>query len=77
MQAMKERIPGIVALQIGLSTGWVGQTNQVVMTVDFHTKEDFDMYMTHSYHTDYIGSVIADTYFDRSTFIAAQFEFEE
>lgn len=77
MQAMKNRIPGIATLQVGLSTGWAGQTNQVVMTVDFRTKEDFDTYMAHPYHTDYIDKETATAYFDRPTFVAAQFEFEE
>lgn len=77
MQAMKERIPGVADLQVGLSTGWAGQTNQVVMTVDFRTKADFDAYMTHPYHTDYIDKETAMTYFDRQTFVAAQFEYGE
>lgn len=76
MQAMKENIPGIADLQVGLSTGWVGQTNQIVMTVDFRTKADFDTYMTHPYHTEYIDKETATAYFDRSTFVAAQFEFD-
>lgn len=74
MQAMKEKIPDIADLKIGLSTGWTGQINQVVMTMDFSTKADFDTYMTHPYHTDYIGSIMADAYFDRSTFVSTQFE---
>ena len=76
MQAMKDKIPGIADLKVGLSTGWAGKINQVVMTVDFRTKADFDVYITHPYHTDYIGSVTADAYFDRSTFVSAQFEYE-
>lgn len=40
---MKERIPGIVDLQVGMSTGWAGPENQVVMTVDFATRADFDV----------------------------------
>lgn len=74
MKAMKEKIPGIVDLNIGFSTGWVGIENQIVMTVDFATKADFDVYMTHPYHTDYIDKT-GTKYFDRSTFIAAQFEY--
>lgn len=75
MQAMRERIPNVADLQVGLSTGWAGQTNQVVMTVDFRTKADFDAYMTHPYHTDYIDKETATAYFDRQTFVAAQFEY--
>lgn len=77
MQAMKEHIPCIVGLHVGLSTGWAGQTNQIVMTVDFRTKADFDAYMIHPYHTDYIDKETATAYFDRSTFVAAQFEYED
>lgn len=76
MQAMKDCIPGIVNLQVGLSTGWAGSLNQVVMTVDFRSKADFDVYMTHPYHMDYIDKTGTE-YFDRSSFVAAQFEFEE
>ncbi len=74
MQAMKEKIPGIVDLRVGFSTGWVGPGNRIVMTVDFASREDFDVYMTHPYHMDYIDRT-GTMYFDRSTFVVAQFEF--
>ena len=74
MRAMKERIPGIVDLQVGMSTGWAGPENQVVMTVDFATRADFDVYMAHPYHRDYINWT-GTAYFDRATFVSAQFEF--
>ena len=76
MQAMKERIPGIADLKIGFSTGWAGAENQIVMTVDFRTKADVDIYMTHPYHIDYIDKT-GTLYFDRSTFVSAQFEYRE
>ena len=74
MKAMKEKIPGIVAQEVGFSTGWEGPENQIVMTVDFAAKSDFDIYMTHPYHMDYIAKT-GEMYFDTSTFVAAQFEF--
>lgn len=74
MKAMKDNIPGIENLEVGLSTGWAGATNQIVMTVDFKTRKDFDVYMTHPYHTEYINQTGTD-YFDRATFVSAQFEF--
>lgn len=74
MQAMQDKIPGIVRLNTGFSTGWAGQKNQVVMTVDFNSKAEFDAYMTHPYHVDYIDKTGTE-YFDRSSFVAAQFEF--
>lgn len=74
MKAMKEQIPGIAEQEAGFSTGWAGQKNQIVMTVDFASKKDFDVYMTHPYHTEYIDKT-GTLYFDRSTFTAAQFEF--
>ena len=76
MKAMKEQIPGIVDLKIGFSTGWAGILNQIVMTVDFQSKADFDVYMKHPYHMNYIDKTGTE-YFDRSTFVAAQFEFED
>ena len=74
MKAMKENIPTIFDLQIGFSKGWAGPENQLVMTVDFVTKSDFDAYMTHPYHVDYIDKTGTE-YFERSSFVAAQFEF--
>lgn len=74
MKAMQEKIPGIVRLDIGFSKGWAGQENQIVMTVDFASKADFDVYMKHPYHMDYIDKTGTE-YFDRSSFVAAQFEF--
>lgn len=74
MRAMKDKIPGIAAQQVGFSTGWAGQENQIVMTVDFQTKADFDVYMSHPYHMDHINK-LGTEYFDRSSFVAAQFEF--
>lgn len=76
MRAMKENIPGIVRLEVGFSTGWAGIENQIVMTVDFQSKADFDVYMTHPYHMDYIDKTGTEN-FDRSSFVAAQFEFTE
>ena len=44
------------------------------MTVDFREKADFDVYMTHPYHMDHVDK-LGTKYFDRSTFVAAQFVF--
>ncbi len=74
MQAMKEKIPGIVELRIGFSPRWAGSKNQIVMTVDFAFKEDFDVYMAHPYHMDYVNKT-GDMYFERSSFVSAQFVF--
>lgn len=74
MKAMRDRIPGIAAQEVGFSTGWAGPKNQIVMTVDFAAKTDFDRYMTHPYHMDYIAKT-GELYFDTSTFVSAQFEF--
>ena len=74
MQAMKEKIPGIAAQQVGFSKGWTGKENQIVMTVDFQEKADFDVYMSHPYHMEYVDK-LGTEYFDRSSFSAAQFEF--
>lgn len=74
MAAMKDNIPQIARQDIGFSTGWAGPENQVVMTVDFASKEDFDAYMTHPYHRGHIDD-LGDTYFDRESFVSAQFEF--
>ena len=74
MKAMKEKIPGIAAQEVGFSPGWAGAENQIVMTVDFATKADFDAYMTHPYHMDYIDKT-GTAYFDRASFVSALFEF--
>ncbi len=74
LKAMKDKIPGIVAQEVGISTGWVGIPDQIVMTIDFATKDDFDMYITHPYHKDYI-TLTGEKYCDTSSFVAAQFEY--
>ena len=74
MQAMKEKIPGVVAQQVGFSTGWAGQDNQIVMTVDFQEKADFDAFLTHPYHTDHVNKLGME-YCELSSFVMAQFEF--
>ena len=74
MQAMKDKIPSVLDLQVGFSLAWVGQKNQIVMTVDFVSKADFEEYMKHPYHIDYIDKT-GKEYFDSSSFVIAQFEF--
>lgn len=74
LKAMKDKIPGIADQHVGFSTGWDGAKGRIVMTVDFRTKADFDLYMTHPYHADYINQTGTE-YFDRSSFVSAQFEF--
>ena len=71
LRAMKEKIPGIVDLHADFSTGWVGSENSVVMTVDFATKEDFDGYIAHPYHTDHVAKQGAEVF---TGYVAAQFE---
>lgn len=44
------------------------------MTVDFAFKADFDVYMKHLYHMNYIDKTGTE-YFERSSFAVAQFEF--
>lgn len=77
MKAMKDKIPGVADLKVGFSTGWVGgNADRIVMTVDFEKKEDFEVYMNHPYHVDYIDKTGTE-YFDRETFVVAQIEFED
>ncbi|MBR6888969.1 MAG: Dabb family protein [Selenomonadaceae bacterium] len=71
LRAMKKNIPGIIDLHADFSTGWVGSENSVVMTVDMATKADFDVYMTHPYHTEHIAK-LGEAYV--SSYVAAQFE---
>lgn len=71
LRAMQEKIPGVVDLHADFSTGWVGSENSVVMTVDLATKADFDVYMTHPYHTDHVAK-LGEAYV--ASYVAAQFE---
>ena len=71
LRAMREKIPNIIALEANFSTGWVDSDNSVVMTVDFATKEDFDEYIAHPYHTDHVAKQGAEFL---SSYVAAQFE---
>lgn len=71
LKAIKEKIPGIVDLQVGLSTGWVGSENAVVMTIDLATKADFDNFIAHPYHSDYLLKLGSENF---AGYVAAQFE---
>ena len=69
-----DNIPQAVNPQIGFSTGWVGAANQLVLTADFNSKEDFNVYMTHPKHLELIDKA-QNVYFDPKSFVVAQFEF--
>ena len=69
--AIKEKVSGVVDLQVGLSTGWIGSENSVVMTIDLASKADFDAFIMHPYHADYLAKKGAE-YF--AGYVAAQFE---
>lgn len=74
LRAMKEKIPGIVDLQVNRTTGWVGEADRIMMTVDVATKEDFDVYLNHPYHTEYIAKTGED-YCIPESFVVGQIEF--
>lgn len=74
LKVIKDKIPGVIELEVGFSKGWVGAENQIVMTVDFETKTAFEGYLEHPYHADYINQTGTD-YFDVSSFVIAQFEY--
>src|SRR4051794_11408817 len=74
MKAMKDNIPGISELKVNISKGWAGVENSIMMTVDFVSKDEFDEYMKHPYHTEYINQTGID-YFDTSSFAYGQFEY--
>ncbi len=71
LRAMQDKILGVVELHADFSTGWVGSENSVVMTVDFASKAEFDIYMTHPYHTEHVAKQGAEYL---SSYVAAQFE---
>ena len=71
LRAIKEKIPGVINLQVNFSTGWIGSENSVAMTVDLESKEDFDAYIAHPYHSEYLLKKGAENF---SGYVAAQFE---
>jgi len=71
LRAIKEKVSGVVDLQVGLSTGWIGSENSVVMTIDFAAKADFDAFIAHPYHTGLVSQKGAEYL---SSYVAAQFE---
>lgn len=71
LKAIAEKIPGTVNLQVGFSTGWVGSENQVVMTVDFATKADFDGFIAHPYHMQDLLKLGTENF---AGYVSAQFE---
>lgn len=74
LRAMKEKIPGIVDLQVNRTTGWVGAADRIMMTVDVATKEDFEVYQKYPYHAEYIAKTGAD-YCKLESFVVGQIEF--
>lgn len=74
LRAMKDKIPGIVELRVGRTTGWVGRADVIMMTVDMATKEDFDVYLRHPYHTEHIAKTGLE-YCLPETFVIGQIEF--
>lgn len=42
-------------MEAGFSKRRTGAENQIMVTADVATKEDFDTYMAHPYHKDYIA----------------------
>lgn len=74
LRAMKENIPGIVDLQVNRTTGWAGEGDRIMMTVDVAAREDFDVYLNHPYHTEYIAKTGID-YCKQESFVAGQIEF--
>ncbi len=73
-KALYREITQAVNPEIGLSTGWVGGKNQLVLTADFQNKADFDIYMNHPRHLELIDKA-QNIYFDPKSFIVVQFEF--
>ncbi len=71
LKAISEKIPGTVNLQVGFSTGWVGSDNQIVMTVDFATKADFDAFIAHPYHMQDLLKLGTKNF---AGYVSAQFE---
>lgn len=73
-KALYGEIPQAIAPKIGFSTGWVGGANQIVLTADFQTKADFEIYMNHPRHLELIDKA-QNIYFEPTSFVVAQFEF--
>ena len=71
LRAIKKKIPNVIDLQINFTTGWIGSENSVAMTVDLASKADFDAYIAHPYHSDYLLKKGAENF---SGYVAAQFE---
>ena len=74
MLAMKDKIPGIIDVKAGISTGWNGLEDEIVLTVDLPDKDAFEAYLTHPYHAGHIVESGAE-YLEHGTCLAVQFEF--
>lgn len=60
LQAMKDKIPEIIDLQVNRTVGWIGKKDLIMMTVDIASKEAFDAFQAHPYHADYISQTGLD-----------------
>lgn len=73
MAGLKDNIPQVAALNIGLSNGLAGPAGKIVMTEDFATLADFEAYMHAPYHIEYIGGLCGKNC-DSTSFVSVQFE---
>ncbi len=72
LRAIKEKIPGVIDLHADFSTGWFGEKGQMTMIVDLPSAEDFQKYVVHPYHADYLVSQGKEIF---ESYNAAQIEF--
>ena len=73
MRNMKNELPEIKEIIVEKSTGWIGLSNVVAMTIDVESKQDFDKVIQSSAHQNV--SKTAPDFFITDNFILTQIEY--
>ena len=74
VRAIKEKEDCVADLKAGFTTGWAGKPDMIMLTVDVASKEDFEAYAGHPYHTGVVMESIGK-YCKPESIALAQIEF--
>ena len=73
-RAIKDHEDCVADLKAGFTTGWAGKKDMIMLTVDVASKEDFEAYAGHPYHTGVVMESIG-RYCKPESIVLGQIEF--
>ena len=73
MRRMKDEIPTIAVLHVGLALGWTGGEDRIVVTADVKDRADFDAYLGHPYHAEHVAA-LSGRMLEEDSYTMAQIE---